>query len=337
MPLTARAFPLALLALFLPAAARAQTFPGAQPAAWVDASPHSELLVATEPHVRLEVLDWGGSGEALVFLAGLGNTAHSFDDFAPRLRNTFHVYGITRRGFGSSTRTDGGYDSDSRARDILAVLDSLGVKRAILVGHSIAGDELSRFAVDYPERVRALVYVDAYSYGQDEAGTYPPLPPQAVPRVTAADSASAESLGDYIRRRYGVRPPDSELHATARFDGAGRLTMYPLPDARLEVYQGTERSDYERIQAPALGVFAAYDSIQSFFPGYAGFDRRNQSMARAYFGVVRDWHHGQLRRFRGQLRHATVVEISGANHYPHYSNPDQVERALRDFLGTLPR
>jgi len=34
--------------------------------------------------VKLEVLDWGSSGRCLVFLAGLGNTAHDFDDFAPK-------------------------------------------------------------------------------------------------------------------------------------------------------------------------------------------------------------------------------------------------------------
>ncbi len=338
MPLAPRAaLLLAVVALAPAPALRAQTFPAAQPAAWVDASPHSELLVTTEPDVRLEVLDWGGAGEPMIFLAGLSNTAHAFDEFAPRFRDAFHVYAITRRGFGPSSHPDGGYDSDSRARDILAVLDSLGIKRAILVGHSIAGDELSRFAVNYPERVRALVYLDAYSYGPGEAGSYPPLPPQAIPTVTPADSASSESLGDYMRRRYGVRPPDSELHVTARFDGTGRLAQYPLPDARLAVYRGTERSDYARIEAPALGVYAACDSIQSFFPGYAAFDGKNQGMARAYFGAVRDWHQGQLRRFRGQLRHGTVVEISGANHFLHYSHPDEVERAMRAFLGALPR
>jgi pimeloyl-ACP methyl ester carboxylesterase len=50
--------------------------------------------------VRLEVLDWGGTGRSLVLLAGGGDTAHIFDDFAPKLTGDFHVYGITRRGFG---------------------------------------------------------------------------------------------------------------------------------------------------------------------------------------------------------------------------------------------
>ena len=54
------------------------------------------------PTVSLEVVDWGGRGTPLVFLAGLGSTAHVFDDFAPQFTDSFHVVGITRRGFGAS-------------------------------------------------------------------------------------------------------------------------------------------------------------------------------------------------------------------------------------------
>jgi non-heme chloroperoxidase len=52
--------------------------------AWpLDASPHTVQFVTVEPGVKLEVLDWGGTGRPPVFLAGLGDTAHVFDDFAP--------------------------------------------------------------------------------------------------------------------------------------------------------------------------------------------------------------------------------------------------------------
>lgn len=53
-------------------------------APWHDPSPHSVQFVTADDNVELEVLDWGGSGRPLVLLAGLGNTAHVFDDFAPK-------------------------------------------------------------------------------------------------------------------------------------------------------------------------------------------------------------------------------------------------------------
>src|SRR2546430_1796851 len=73
-----------------------------QPTAWKDPSPHVTRFITVGPGLRLEVLDWGGSGRALVLLAGGGDTAHVFDDFAPKLARDFHVCGITRRGFGQS-------------------------------------------------------------------------------------------------------------------------------------------------------------------------------------------------------------------------------------------
>ena len=67
---------------------------------WKDPSAHvTRDSVTVEPEVRLEVLDWGGSGRPIVLLAGGGDTAHVFDDFAPKLDADFHVVAITRRGF----------------------------------------------------------------------------------------------------------------------------------------------------------------------------------------------------------------------------------------------
>ena len=63
-----------------------------------DHSPHTVQFVTVEQGVKLEVLDWGGYGAPLIFLAGTGNTAHNFDNFAPQFTSQHHVYGITRRG-----------------------------------------------------------------------------------------------------------------------------------------------------------------------------------------------------------------------------------------------
>jgi non-heme chloroperoxidase len=134
----------------------------AQPVAeWRDPSPHRATMVIAERDVTLEVLNWGGAGRPIVLLAGLGNTAHVFDDFAPRLRAVGHVYGITRRGYGKSSVPSQGYDADRLADDVLAVLDALKLERPLLIGHSIAGEELSSLAARYPMRARGLVYLDA--------------------------------------------------------------------------------------------------------------------------------------------------------------------------------
>src|SRR5947208_16719575 len=94
-----------------------------------DESPHPVHCVTVDRNVKFEVLDWGGPGRALVLLAGLGDTAHVFDAFAPKLANTYHVYGITRRGFVASSVPDSAYSQDRLGDHVLAVSDSLGLTR----------------------------------------------------------------------------------------------------------------------------------------------------------------------------------------------------------------
>src|SRR5882724_13191400 len=112
-----------------------------QSSAW-DPSKHVTQFVTVEEGVRLEVLDWGGRGRAVVLLAGSGNSAHVFDEFAPKLVQFCHVYGITRRGFGASSQPASGYDDQRLADDVLGVIDSLGIAAPVVVGHSMAGGEL---------------------------------------------------------------------------------------------------------------------------------------------------------------------------------------------------
>src|SRR6516162_11507511 len=136
---------------------------------WRDPSPHTVRFVTVAPDVRLEVLDWGGTGRPVVLLAGLGNTAHVFDDFAPKLTGDYHVYGITRRGFGASSAPlpsgDAMYSADRLGDDVLAVLDALKLSRPVLAGHSLGGEELSSVGSRHPERVAGLIYLDAgYAY-----------------------------------------------------------------------------------------------------------------------------------------------------------------------------
>src|SRR5690349_15436140 len=81
-----------------------------QSSTWSDGTPHQVRFVSVADDIQLEVLDFGGSGPPIVLLAGLGNTAHVFDDFAPKLTAFGHTYAITRRGYGQSSRAQRGYE-----------------------------------------------------------------------------------------------------------------------------------------------------------------------------------------------------------------------------------
>ncbi len=123
-------------------------------------SPEAHFVVVNG--VRLQYLDWGGSGEPLLFLTGLGaQLEEQFAVLAPSFTDRFHVLGLTRRGQAPSAVPETGYDVDTLAADVLGFLDAMRIRRVNLVGHSFAGAEMTRLAGRHGDRVSRLVYLDA--------------------------------------------------------------------------------------------------------------------------------------------------------------------------------
>lgn len=165
-------------------------------------------FVDVQPDVKLEVLDWGGTVRNLVLLAGLGNTAHVFDSLGPKLAAHYHVIGITRRGFGQSSAPQTGYDPRRLGDDVVAVLDALHIADPVLVGHSIAGEELSAVSTYHPGRAAALVYLDAgapFALYNPEHGDYTPALAELKDDLSALqknlfdDGLMSKTLSDMAR------------------------------------------------------------------------------------------------------------------------------------------
>jgi non-heme chloroperoxidase len=281
--------------------------------------------------VRLEVLDWGGTGPPLVFLSGLQDVAHGFDAFAPRFTDRFRVLAVTRRGYGASSQPPGGYDVGTRVTDLRAVLDSLMLPQVSLVGHSIAGDELTAFAGRYPQRVTALVYLDA-AYDHSGVGALSresPAPPPMLP----SDSASPPAVQAYLLRVFGMRIPEAQLRAIARYDSSGKLVANVTPEVIDSlVIAGCGHPDYTAVRAPALAIYAVPDSAPQVFPGWARLDSTGRLVARHFTAVLQAWAAAERTRFRRQLPAGQVVELHGANHYVFTSHPAEVSGAMRTFL-----
>jgi len=71
------------------------------------------------------------------------------------------VLGLERRGQGQSDKPLSDYDTATLVNDIRGFLDVMRINRIALIGHSIAGTEMTRFAEVYPKRLAKLVYLDA--------------------------------------------------------------------------------------------------------------------------------------------------------------------------------
>lgn len=291
-----------------------------------DPSGHTTSFVTVEPGVRLEVLDWGGHGDPLVLLTGLGDNAHVYDHFAYQFTESFHVIGITRRGFGRSSKPAWGYDVDTRARDDIRVLDNLNMRRAVFVGHSVAGDELSKLGVVYPDRVEKLVYLDAYDYGKLFTLPEPPSPEFAKEDLASVERFAAASA------RYNVREPNTAICNSFHVDAAGAIVAAISPPwVTQKLKAGSQEAEYDRIRAPALAIFAPL-TAQARTPAYWYLDPAQQVIYRRNFKALAEWQMDAIRRFRSGIKKSRVVELPGANHYVFIDNEAVVVREMHQFL-----
>jgi pimeloyl-ACP methyl ester carboxylesterase len=241
------------------------------------------------------------------------------------------VYGITRRGWGASSRPPGGqnqYTIPVLVEDIHAVLDTLRLTKVDLVGHSIAGQELSWLAAKYPDRIDRLVYLDAgFDYH-----THPvpgPLPDQPPP--TAAESASAAAGFAYFRRMNNAQLPEGDYRATESLSVAGR-DLGPKTSGKIsaEVFNSAVAiaPPLDRVHGPVLAIYDRTLSISEFIPWLTESDTAAPRINK----LVKDWRAAQEAEFAAKVPQAKITWAPGASHYVFTGAPDSVYRAMRTFL-----
>jgi non-heme chloroperoxidase len=307
----------------------ASFWPSAYASAQTDSNPHKVQMVTVELGVRLEVLDWGGSGRPLIFLAGAGDTAHRFDGFAPRFTKQHHVYGITRRGSGASSSpapTNGNYSADHLGDDVLAVMKALDIDHPVLVGHSMAGDELSSVGSRFPDKISGLIYLDAATDFALDDPEHPLLEVEMNDlkrRIDEIEAGGVDEKKKLLELEVAVAKFETVLHR----NNAGVANMPPLPPRSpigAALHFGMQR--YTSIPVPALAIYACPHN----------WDRLPDSASKT--AVIADdkarcseW----ANNFRRGVPSAHIVMIPNADHYVYLSNEAQVIGEMEAFLNTL--
>ncbi len=313
--------------LIVPPAGTAQA--PRQPAATVQ-------FVQVEQNVKLEVLDWGGSGRTLVLLAGMGNDAHVFDQFASELTSAFHVYGVTRRGFGASSKpapTPQNYSADLLGDDVLSVIDQLHLQRPLLAGHSIAGEELSSLGTRHPERIAGLIYLDAaYGYAlYDQTGGDWLLDMLDVKaRLEAMESSQVKDEKQFMNDLAAkVTLLDKDLQSVNR-DMAAMPTHLPAPPPPPPVFTAIQFGEqkYTRIEAPVLAIFAVPHNFDALFR-----DDSTHKAAMISNDLARTSR--QIEALQAAVPNATIVHLPNADHFIFNSDRAATIQAIKAFAATL--
>lgn len=250
--------------------------------------------------IDLHYEDTGGSGPTVVLSHGFLMDHTMFEPQVAALRHAYRVITWDERGFGG-TRAPGDFSYWDSARDVLALLDHLGIDRAVVGGMSQGGFLSLRVALTAPERVRGLILIDT------QAGT--------------EDADKVEGYGQLHQAWIAHGSAAVQDVIAGLILGAGSWNSWFDKWARIEPEQFTRafgclmnRDDVtERlgeITAPALVLHGDQDA----------------AIPVSKAEVLRD-------RLAGPTR---LVVIPGGTHAANLTHPAESNRAILDFLATLP-
>lgn len=227
-------------------------------ATWSDNSPHKSGFVNANS-VRLNYLDWGGSGPTLILIHGFGDNPHAFDDLAPAFTDRFRVIAYAQRGHGDSEAKEP-YDTATMTEDLRAFMDSLGIAKANLAGWSMAGNVITAIAGAHPERIDHLVYLDG-AYDWSDPASKAAL--QAFPYEVPAPSSAMTSLDNFRAFQSSVWFP--AVADTTRFEAYLRdlVVVQENGTLRPKMSEATTQSvaahllgdphDYTKVHSPHAG------------------------------------------------------------------------------------
>ena len=306
------------------------TLAGATSSLWAQADITTHVIrhVAVDSAVRLEVIDWGGAGQPIVLLAGGNATAHDFDGLAPKLARDYHVYGITRRGIGASSQPASGYESDRLGDDVLAVLDSLALRRPVLAGHSRAGAELSSIGSRFPRRVAGLIYLDAgynYAFYDPKQGNLEldildvQRKLQQVRRLQFAKVVNHREVDSLLGELL-----DRDLPALAQ-----ELRKVPK---NLAAVPGTSAA------LPAAPSWGSGTALDKMWQGAGKYSSLDVPVLAIYMELGWRGSSNAADAFQRAFPKARVVRLPpGSEHYIWHTNEAEVLREVRAFIASLPR
>jgi pimeloyl-ACP methyl ester carboxylesterase len=213
----------------------------------------------------LFVDDGGASGPPVVLLHAAGGASDQWAAQLRHLRRSRRAVAVDLRGHGRSPAPAGGaLPVEALAADVVATLDALGLRRVVLVGHSLGGAVAVALAGAHPERVAGLFLLDPASDGRDlppaeAAGLLAALRSDAYPEIVEAHwrsmlQPSTPAVRERVLRDLRATRREAvvgTLEALLRFDPVPALTRYRGPRLSVITPQNDVPGAYHRL-APDL-------------------------------------------------------------------------------------
>ena len=264
-----------------------------------DARPHADISrrsVAIEG-VTLSILE-GGSGDPIIFVHGVVTTSNIFPSYLKAYSPAYRGIAVDLRGYGDSQKPETGFTIAQFSKDLIALADALGIQKPVWLGVSMGGMILQRLALDYPDRVRALVLVSTTDGAM----------------VLDKDLPTIGKGRDYrevsktiIAESFPPGTPPSLYQPL--LDRIPTWNGTVLREALTSMSQANVHGQLHRVAAPTLIVVGAKDDVAT--PAIA-------------------------RGIQAQIAGSQLIEFD-TGHFMMAEDPERFRMVLGDFLKTLPK
>jgi pimeloyl-ACP methyl ester carboxylesterase len=259
-----------------------------------------------------------GAGQPVVLIHGYPLSGRAWDRQVPGLLEAGHrVITYDRRGFGQSSEPAVGYDYDTFAADLAALLDHLDLWDAVLVGHSMGTGEVTRFLATYgSRRVAKGVLVAPIPPFLLQTSDNPEGVPQSVfdGFVQAAQSDTPAWMKGFLDNFYNVDTLRGTLISDQAYQTSWNLATTASAVAAvacIPTWATDFRADLPKLDVPILVVQGDADQVLPL-----------EKTGKRLPGLIDD---------------VQLVVIEGGPHAIPWTHADQVNRALLDFLGSYGR
>ena len=247
--------------------------------------------------VTLSILE-AGTGAPVIYVHGVVTTSNIFPKYLAAYSPDYRGIAVDLRGYGNSEKPSGGFTIKQFGKDLIALADRLGIQKPVWVGVSMGGMILQQLALDYPDRVRALVLVSttdgAMVLDKD-------LPTIGRPRDYR------EVSKNIIVESFPAGTPASLYQPL--LDRIPTWNATVLREALTDMAQANVHGRIAAITVPTLVVVGAKDDVAT--PAIA-------------------------RGIQSQIAGAQLVEFS-TGHFMMAEDPERFRTVLGEFLRSLPR
>jgi pimeloyl-ACP methyl ester carboxylesterase len=262
-------------------------------------NPSQVKLVTLPSGVQLEYSEQGSPGGIpVIMLHGISDSRRSFDMVLPNLSSTYHVFSISQRGHGNSSKPESGYDPEDFASDIAAFMKHIGLQPAIVVGHSMGSTNAQCFAALYPELTRGLVLI----------GSFANFKKPIVGELKSAIDQMRDPVDSTFIAEFQVSTLVKPIHEDT-------LRMFINESRKLpasvwkNVAAGWDHADYtQQLRSFSKPVLLFWGNKDSFCP------RADQELLVKAF------------------RNARLIEYDGIGHALHWEEPIRFSKDLDGFL-----